>query len=313
MASETKLNLPLADDLFGITENGNANTIIELPLSEITPLENHPFKVKEDEKMLEMVESIQESGVLVPAIVRSKDGGGYEMIAGHRRHMASLLAGKPTIPCIIKELSNDEATIIMVDSNLQREEILPSEKAFAYKMKLDAMKRRVGRPKNNSAPLEPNLRSNEELSKKVDDSVSQIKRYIRLTELTEPLLIMTDDKKIGFRIAVELSYLTKSEQEDLLYQIEQTDCTPSMEQAKKLKQFSKDGTLNENVIKSILQEEKPNQKETVKIEKDRISKFFKSDEKPEKIQETIYNALDFYKKYRNKVNELEKPKDKGSR
>ena len=249
--------------------------------------------------MAEMVDSIRKYGVLVPALVRPKEDGGYEMVAGHRRKFAVALAELTEIPCIVRNLSDDEATIIMVDSNLQRETILPSEKAFAYKMKLDAMKRQGQRSDLTSAPLEPKLkgsRSNEELAANSPDSRSQIQRYIRLTELIPSVLQMVDDGKIAFRPAVELSYLSKEQQESLYSTMECEDCTPSLAQVIKMKEFSKDGKLTDVVILSIMQEEKPNQKEQFKMPKERISKYFAPGTPAQKIEDTIIKALEIYRK-----------------
>ena len=249
--------------------------------------------------MAEMVESIKKYGVLVPALVRPKEDGGYEMVAGHRRKFAAALAGIAEIPCIVRNLTDDEATIVMVDSNLQREKILPSEKAFAYKMKLDAMKRQGQRTDLTSAPLEPKLkgsRSNEQLAANSPDSRSQIQRYIRLTELIPPVLQMVDDGKIAFRPAVELSYLSKEQQQTLCETMECEDCTPSLAQAIKMKEFSRDGKLTDEVILSIMQEEKPNQKEQFKMPKERISKYFAPGTPAQKIEDTIIKALELYRK-----------------
>lgn len=250
--------------------------------------------------MAEMVESIKKYGVLVPALVRPKEEGGYEMVAGHRRKFAAALAGIAEIPCIVRNLTDDEATIVMVDSNLQREKILPSEKAFAYKMKLEAMKRQAGRPsKENLRPLDTNLigtRSDEQLAKNSPDSARQIQRYIRLTELIPPVLQMVDDGKIAFRPAVELSYLSKEQQKSLYNTMEREDCTPSLAQAIKMKEFSKDGKLTDEVILSIMQEEKPNQKEQFKMPKERISKYFAPGTPAQKIEDTIIKALDLYRR-----------------
>ncbi len=295
--------LTSVDDLFTTQEERNEakrETIMEIPLSQISDFPNHPFKVKMDESMSDLVESVKSYGVLSPVIVRPKDNGEYEMIAGHRRKKASELAGKDNIKCIVQDVSDDEAIILMVDSNLQREQLLPSEKAFAYKMKLDAMKRQVGRPSQiNSAPLGPNLfgtRSNEELASQSPDSKTQIQRYIRLTYLSQPLLDMVDEGKIAMRPAVELSYLAENEQEILLNTMEWEDCTPSHVQAIKMRQFSQEGKLNEGVIQSILQEEKPNQKEQFRMPKERISKYFAPGTSSQKIEETIIKALELYRK-----------------
>ena len=249
--------------------------------------------------MAEMVDSVRKYGVLVPVLVRPKEDGGYEMVAGHRRKFAAALAELTEIPCIVRNLTDDEATIIMVDSNLQRETILPSEKAFAYKMKLDAMKRQGQRSDLTSTPLEPKLkgsRSNEELAANSPDSRSQIQRFIRLTELISPVLQMVDDGKIAFRPAVELSYLSKEQQEALYSTMECEDCTPPLAQAIKMKEFSKDGKLTDEVILSIMQEGKPNQKEQFKMPKERISKYFAPGTPTQKIEDTIVKALELYRK-----------------
>lgn len=290
------------DDLFSTDESraeSQLEKVVTLNPAEISDFPNHPFKVKQDDDMAEMVESIKKYGVLVPALVRPKEDGGYEMVAGHRRKFAAVLAGIAEIPCIVRSLTDDEATIVMVDSNLQREKILPSEKAFAYKMKLDAMKRQGQRLDLTSAPLEPKLkgsRSNEELAANSPDSRSQIQRFIRLTELIPSVLQMVDDGKIAFRPAVELSYLSKEQQEALYSTMEREDCTPSLAQAIKMKEFSKDGKLTDEVILSIMQEEKPNQKEQFKMPKERISKYFAPGTPAQKIEDTIIKALDLYRK-----------------
>lgn len=290
------------DDLFSTDESraeAQLEKVIKLNPAEISDFPNHPFKVKQDNDMAEMVESIKKYGVLVPTLVRPKEDGGYEMVAGHRRKFAASLAGVSEIPCIVRSLTDDEATIVMVDSNLQREKILPSEKAFAYKMKLEAIKRQGRRTDLTSAPLEPKLkgsRSNEELAANSPDSRSQIQRYIRLTELIPPVLQMVDDGKIAFRPAVELSYLSKEQQESLYSTMECEDCTPSLAQAIKMKEFSKDGKLTDEVILSIMQEEKPNQREQLKIPKERISKYFAPGTPAQKIEDTIIKALELYRK-----------------
>ena len=290
------------DDLFSTDESraeAQLEKVIKLNPAEISDFPNHPFKVRQDDDMAEMVESIKKYGVLVPALVRPKEDGGYEMVAGHRRKFAASLAGVSEIPCIVRSLTDDEATIVMVDSNLQREKILPSEKAFAYKMKLEAIKRQGRRTDLTSAPLEPKLkgsRSNEELAANSPDSRSQIQRYIRLTELIPPVLQMVDDGKIAFRPAVELSYLSKEQQESLYSTMECEDCTPSLAQAIKMKEFSKDGKLTDEVILSIMQEEKPNQREQLKIPKERISKYFAPGTPAQKIEDTIIKALELYRK-----------------
>lgn len=293
--------MPL-DDLFSTDESraeAQLEKVVTLNPADISDFPNHPFKVKQDEAMAEMVDSVKQYGVLVPALVRPKADGGYEMVAGHRRKCAATLAGITEMPCIVRNLTDDEATIIMVDSNLQRETILPSEKAFAYKMKLEAMKRQGQRSDLTSAPLEPKLkgsRSNEELAASSPDSRSQIQRFIRLTELIPPVLDMVDSGKIAFRPAVELSYLSKEQQQSLYDTMECEDCTPSLAQAIKMKEFSRDGKLTEEVILSIMQEEKPNQREQFKMPKERISKYFAPGTPAQKIEDTIIKALELYRR-----------------
>lgn len=297
-----ELNLPGADELFTTQEErnaGNEERVIKIPLSEITDFPDHPFKVKMDEEMLDMADSVKQYGVLVPALVRPKQDGSYEMIAGHRRKMASEVAEKADMPCIVRNVSDDEAIIIMVDSNLQREKILPSEKAFAYKMKLDAMRRQAGRPKKNSATVLQNYEgktSRQILAKQSGESHEQIRKYIRLTNLIPPILDMVDDNKIAMRPAVELSYLPAEQQEILFDTMDSQVCTPSHAQAIKMRKFLEEGRLNEDVIFSILSEEKGNQKETFKISSDRINKYFKPGTPARQVEDTIIKALDFYKK-----------------
>ena len=302
MAKEIKMPLPSAADLFSTQEerdNESRESVREIPLEEISDFPNHPFKVKMDESMVDMAESVKQYGVLVPALVREKPEGGYEMIAGHRRKMASELAEKREIPCIVRNLTDDEAIIIMVDSNLQREQILPSEKAFAYKMKLDAMKRQVGRPSKNSATVLPNFggkTSRQILAEQVGESHEQIRKYIRLTELITPILDMVDSGKIAIRPAVELSYLPKEQQTVLLDTMQLEDCTPSHAQAIKMRKFADEGRLNEDVILSILSEEKGNQKEQFRMPKERISRYFSPGTPAKQMEDTIVKALELYRK-----------------
>ena len=301
-AKPRDLGLTPLDDLFSTDESraeAQLEKVVTLNPADISDFPNHPFKVKQDEAMAEMVDSVKQYGVLVPALVRPKADGGYEMVAGHRRKCAATLAGITEMPCIVRNLTDDEATIIMVDSNLQRETILPSEKAFAYKMKLEAMKRQGQRSDLTSAPLEPKLkgsRSNEELAASSPDSRSQIQRFIRLTELIPPVLDMVDSGKIAFRPAVELSYLSKEQQQSLYDTMECEDCTPSLAQVIKMKEFSRDGKLTEEVILSIMQEEKPNQREQFKMPKERISKYFAPGTPAQKIEDTIIKALELYRR-----------------
>ena len=313
--SALNFNLPSADDLFSTEEEraeARLEKVVNLSPAEISDFPNHPFKVRMDAAMQEMTESVKQYGVLVPTLVRPKSEGGYEMVAGHRRKKAADLAGLAEIPCIVRQLTDDEATIIMVDSNLQREQILPSEKAFAYKMKLDAMKRQAGRPrKDNSAPLGPNLigtRSNLELAAESPDSKTQIQRYIRLTHLIPEILELVDNSvlkdpamlQIAMRPAVELSYLRKEEQADLFAIMDEMDCTPSHAQAIKMRQMSEAKTSDERLAKdalvSIMKEEKPNQKEQFKIPKEKISRFFAPGTPTQKIEDTIVKALELYRK-----------------
>ncbi len=307
---EIKMPLPSAADLFSTQaerDEEKRESVQEISFAEISDFPNHPFKVRMDQNMLDMVESVRQYGVLVPALVREKPEGGYEMIAGHRRKMASEMADKQTIPCIVRNVSDDEATIIMVDSNLQREEILPSEKAFAYKMKLDAMKRQGKRTDLTSVPVAQKLQSKtsrQVLAEQVGESQDQVRRYIRLTELIPPILELVDntvlkDKEvlqIAMRPAVELSYLPKEEQQILYDTMQLEDCTPSHAQAIKMRRFSEEGRLNEDVILSILSEEKPNQVEQFKISRKRIDKYFSPGTSTKQIEDTIIKALELYRK-----------------
>ena len=298
-AKPRDLGLTPLDDLFSTDESraeAQLEKVVTLNPADISDFPNHPFKVKQDEAMAEMVDSVKQYGVLVPALVRPKADGGYEMVAGHRRKCAATLASITEMPCIVRNLTDDEATIIMVDSNLQRETILPSEKAFAYKMKLEAMKRQGQRSDLTSTPLVSKSRSNEELGQKNGDSREQVRRFIRLTELIPSVLDMVDSGKIAFRPAVELSYLSKEQQQSLYDTMECEDCTPSLAQAIKMKEFSRDGKLSAEVILSIMQEEKPNQREQFKMPKERISKYFAPGTPAQKIEDTIIKALELYRR-----------------
>ena len=316
MAEGKGINLSMiaVDELFSTQkerDEAKRESVRNIPIAEITDFPNHPFKVKTDENMLDMVESVKEHGVLVPALVREKPEGGYEMVAGHRRKMASELAEKKEMPCIVRNLTDDEAILIMVDSNLQREKILPSEKAFAYKMKLEAMNRQAGRPsKNNLTPVVSDcngMRTNEVLAKQVGESRETIRRFIRLTELIPSILDLVDDSKIAMRPAVELSYLPKDQQEILLDTMQAEDCTPSHAQAIKLRKFSEEGRLNEDVVLSILAEEKGNQKEQFRMPKERINKYFSPGTPAKQMEDTIIKALEMYRKReRNKDQERER-------
>lgn len=302
--------LTSVDSLFTTQEERDIATqprIQEIPIDQIDDFPNHPFKVRMDDSMMEMAESVKQHGILVPAIVRPKENGHYEMVAGHRRKTACSMAARLELPCIVRELTDEEATIIMVDSNLQREQLLPSEKAFAYKMKLDAMKRQGQRTDLTSDPLGRKLDGKESASvvgKDGGDSQTQVRRYIRLTNLIPEVLDLVDNSvlkekdklQIALRPAVELSYLTQQEQHDLYETMITEDCTPSHVQAMKMRKFSEEGRLNMDVIFSIMQEEKPNQKEQLKIPKERISKYFTPGTPAQKIEDTIVKALEFYRK-----------------
>ena len=291
------------DSLFTTQEQrdeAKRDSVQDIPISQISDFPEHPFKVKQDEAMLEMAESVRQYGVLVPGLVRQLEDGSYQMVSGHRRKMASELAGRDTIPCIVRDLTDDEAVIIMVDSNLQRERVLPSEKAFAYKMKLDAMRRQQGeRTDLTCVPVGHKLdskRSRELLADNSPDSNTQIQRYIRLTNLIPEILDMVDEGRIAFRPAVELSYLAEPEQSVLYDTMGREDCTPSLAQAIKMKAFSRDGKLTDAVILSIMEEEKPNQREQFRLPRDRINRFFKPGTPAQTIEDTIIRALELYRK-----------------
>ena len=281
--------------------------VCTVPISLIDDFADHPFQVRDDEDMERLVQSIDNNGVLNPVILR-KNGERYELIAGHRRKHACLRLGISGIPAIVRELSRDEAVVEMVDSNLQREHILPSEKAFAYKMKMDAMKRKAGRPKENVSPLGTNLRTDEIIAEEAGESRNQVQRYIRLTELIPELLTMVDEEKIAFRPAVELSYLTEDEQRDLLETIESEEATPSLAQAIRMKNLSKVGKLDMDTIFAIMTEQKPNQKEKIKIPMERLEQFFPRGMPQKQIEDTIVKALTLYQKHLKKKRE-----DKGDR
>ena len=300
---KSDFTLTKLDDLFTTQaqrDEEQLSKIRDIPLELIDDFPDHPFKVRDDEDMMQLVESVKERGVITPATVRQKEDGRYELVSGHRRKRACELAGFETLRSEIVDLNRDEATILMVESNFQRSEILPSEKAFAYKMRLEAMKRQAGRPsKENSVPVAQEFRgktSREILGEQVGESQDQIRRYIRLTELIPEILEMVDDKKISMRPAVELSYLPKEEQEILYDTMESEACTPSHAQAIKIRKFSAEGRLNEDVLLSIMSEEKPNQVEQWKIPKNRLKKYFPSGTSQQKMEETIIKALELYRK-----------------
>ena len=309
---ETKIELTAYDDLFQTDESreeAKLSKIRDIPISEIDEFPDHPFKVLMDEDMEQLVESIKRNGVMTPATVRLKEDGRYELISGHRRKKACELAGLETLKCEVKELTRDEAIIVMVESNLQRSVILPSEKAFAYKMRLEAMNRQAGRPsKDNLTPMVSDLdttRTNEKLGKEVGESREQIRRYIRLTELVPEILQMVDERQIAFRPAVEISYLTEEQQYTLLEAMEYNDATPSLAQAIKMKKFNQDGKLTSEVIQSIMEEEKPNQKEKPAFRDERITKLIPKTVPRGQETDFVVKALEFYNRHlqRNKAHE----------
>lgn len=297
-SSAKNIRLTSVDELFSTEESredAQREKVVEIALSQLHPFQNHPFQVRNDQAMQETADSIREYGVLVPAIARPNPNGGYELIAGHRRHRASQLAGKETMPVIIRELDDDAATIIMVDSNLQRETLLPSERAFAYKMKLEAMKRQAGRPSKNSAQLGRNFdgkESREILAEQVGQSRNQISRYIRLTELIPELLELVDERKIALNPAYELSFLKKEEQTKLLDAMEREQTTPSLSQAQRLKKFSQEGHLSLDVMRAILSEEKKSEVDRVTLTSDTLRKYFPKSYTPQRMQDTIIKLLE---------------------
>ena len=305
-SSAKKVELASVDDLFS-TEESRADAqrerVMEIPLSELHPFQNHPFKVKDDEAMMETADSIRQYGVLVPAIARPDPNGGYELVAGHRRHRASELAEKETMPVIVRDLDDDAATIIMVDSNLQRESLLPSERAFAYKMKLDAMKHQGARTDLPWAHVGPKLTAAEKIAENSPDSKSQIKRFIRLTELVPELMDMVDEKKIAFNPAYELSFLKKEEQVDLLDAMDSEQATPSLSQAQRLKKFSQEGHLSIDVMRAIMSEEKKSELDKVTLTSDTLRKYFPKSYTPQRMQETIIKLLEAWQRKRQRDQE----------
>ena len=295
-SSARNIELKSVDDLFA-TEESRADAqrekVQEIPLGELHPFRNHPFKVKDDAAMQDTVDSVREYGVLVPAIARPNPDGGYELIAGHRRHHASELAGKETMPVIVRDLDDDAATIIMVDSNLQREELLPSERAFAYKMKLEALKHQGKKTLDQLGPKW----STQEIGKAGNDSMSQVKRFIRLTELIPTLLDMVDERKIAFNPAVELSYLKKEEQTLLLEAMDSEQATPSLSQAQRFKKFSQQKMLSLDVMRAVMSEEKKTDLDRVTLKNETLRKYFPKSYTPKQMEDTIIKLLEgWYKK-----------------
>ena len=310
MAKDLKIEIPSVDEIFKLSTNkGKAENVVMIPLNEISNFPNHPFKVERNEELEEMVESIKSGGVRQPVIVRAKEDGGYEMVSGHRRKLASEIAGLKEIPAIIRELTRDEATILMVDSNIQREKVLPSEKAFAYKMKLDAIRRQAGRPKKeNSRQLVGNLESADIVGIESGESGRQVQRYIRLTELIKELLDLVDTGKIAFNPAVEISYLQQDEQYVLLDCINQYEATPSQAQAIHLKKLSQEGSLTADKISEIIEEEKPNQKPKYQINYDRFKDYVpKNVATPKEMEDYLLEcAKEHYKRIQQRKRDWER-------
>ena len=305
-SSAKNVKLASVDDLFS-TEESRADDqrekVVEIPLSELHPFKDHPFKVKDDEAMMDTAESIRQYGVLVPAIARPDPNGGYELIAGHRRHHASEIAGKDTMPVIVRDLDDDAATIIMVDSNLQREELLPSERAFAYKMKLDAIKHQGFRSDLTSAQVGPKLTAAEKIAENSPDSKSQIKRFIRLTELIPPLLDMVDEKKIALSPAYELSFLKPQEQAWLVETMDYEQATPSLSQAQRMKRFSQEGKLTEDMVLAVMSEVKKEELDKVTFSSETLRKYFPKSYTPQRMQETIIKLLEQWQRKRQQQQE----------
>ena len=309
-SSAKNIKLASVDDLFSTEESRADETrekIIEIPLTELHPFKDHPFKVIDNEAMFDTTESVKQYGVLVPAIARPRDEGGYELVAGHRRKRACELAELETMPVIVRSLDDDAAIIIMVDSNLQRENILPSERAFAYKMKLEAMKRQAGRPsKENGSQVGNNLlgkKSSDILAEQIGESKNQIYRYIRLTHLIPELLSMVDEKKIAFNPAVELSFLKNEEQADLLEAMDMEQATPSLSQAQRLKKFSNEGKLSLEVMSAIMSEEKKGDLDKVTLTGDKLKRYFPKSYTPKQMEETIIKLLECWHKKRTRDQE----------
>ena len=305
-SSAKNVKLASVDDLFS-TEESRADDqrekVVEIPLSELHPFKDHPFKVKDDEAMMDTAESIRQYGVLVPAIARPDPNGGYELIAGHRRHHASEIAGKDTMPVIVRDLDDDAATIIMVDSNLPREELLPSERAFAYKMKLDAIKHQGFRSDLTSAQVGPKLTAAEKIAENSPDSKSQIKRFIRLTELIPPLLDMVDEKKIALSPAYELSFLKPQEQAWLVETMDYEQATPSLSQAQRMKRFSQEGKLTEDMVLAVMSEVKKEELDKVTFSSETLRKYFPKSYTPQRMQETIIKLLEQWQRKRQQQQE----------
>ena len=305
-SSAKKIELASVDDLFSTEESRQdeqLEKIQEIPLSELHPFKDHPFKVKDDDAMIETADSIKKYGVLVPAIARPLPDGGYELVAGHRRRRASELAGKETMPVIVRDLDDDAATIIMVDSNLQRENLLPSERAFAYKMKLDALKNQGARSDLTSRQVVGKLEAADVIGKATDESGRQVQRYVRLTNLIPELLNMVDEKMISFNPAVELSYLSPEQQQEMIKAMDDTQNAPSVSQAKRIKELAQKGQFTSDAVVAIMGEEKKGELDTVTIKNDILRKYFPRSYTPRQMEEKIIQLLDAWQKKRQRSNE----------
>ena len=305
-SSAKNIVLKSVDDIFQTEENradAQRERVQEIPLDQLKPFRNHPFKVRDDQRMLDTVDSIREYGVLVPAIARPDPEGGYELISGHRRKRGCEMAGLQTMPVIIRDLDDDAAVLVMVDSNIQREELLPSERAFAYKMKLEALKHQGARMDLTSCQVGTKLRADEKLAESVNESARTVQRFIRLTELISELLDMVDERKLAFNPAVEVSYLKRDEQRMLLEAMDAEQTTPSLSQAQRLKKFSQEGRLTEEAMSAIMSEEKKSEMDKVTLRSDTLYKYFPKSYTPKQMEQTIIRLLDVWQKQRQKNQE----------
>ena len=305
-SSAKNIVLKSVDDIFQTEENradAQRERVQEIPLDQLKPFKNHPFKVRDDQRMLDTVDSIREYGVLVPAIARPDPEGGYELISGHRRKRGCEMAGLQTMPVIIRNLDDDAAVLVMVDSNIQREELLPSERAFAYKMKLEALKHQGARMDLTSCQVGTKLRADEKLAESVNESARTVQRFIRLTELISELLDMVDERKLAFNPAVEVSYLKQDEQRMLLEAMDAEQTTPSLSQAQRLKKFSQEGRLTEQAMSAIMSEEKKSDMDKVTLRSDTLRRYFPKSYTPKQMEQTIIKLLDVWQKQRQKNQE----------
>lgn len=305
-SSAKNIVLKSVDDIFQTEENradAQRERVQEIPLDQLKPFRNHPFKVRDDQRMLDTVDSIREYGVLVPAIARPDPEGGYELISGHRRKRGCEMAGLQTMPVIIRDLDDDAAVLVMVDSNIQREELLPSERAFAYKMKLEALKHQGARMDLTSCQVGTKLRADEKLAESVNESARTVQRFIRLTELISELLDMVDERKLAFNPAVEVSYLKRDEQRMLLEAMDAEQTTPSLSQAQRLKKFSQEGRLTEEAMSAIMSEEKKSDMDKVTLRSDTLRRYFPKSYTPKQMEQTIIKLLDVWQKQRQKNRE----------